>query len=161
MEISKEEALPVDSYTQKERWKNVRPPKRSKVQEDQLLRFLQYDGKVLSFDVVWDDRDSAFGELKDYKLLYFLQDDTIAIKEIHDGKGGKDPFPLLLRKTKLPKKWKEKPVAFPSTVLETTEEEVTTEYYAPQDLIIGNTVFILGRRFLICNCDDFTRKYYR
>lgn len=33
-----------------------------------------------SFDVVWDDRDSAFGELKDYKLLYFLQDDTIAIK---------------------------------------------------------------------------------
>ncbi|KAH9634053.1 hypothetical protein HF086_001255 [Spodoptera exigua] len=115
---------------------------------------------VSHFDVVWDDRDSAFGELKDYKLLYFLQDDTIAIKEIHDGKGGKDPFPLLLRKTKLPKKWKEKPVAFPSTVLETTEEEVTTEYYAPQDLIIGNTVFILGRRFLICNCDDFTRKYY-
>lgn len=35
-----------------------------------------------SFDVVWDDRDSAFGELKDYKLLYFLQDDTIAIKVI-------------------------------------------------------------------------------
>lgn len=30
--------------------------------------------------MVWDDRDSAFGNLKDYKLLYFLQDDTIAIK---------------------------------------------------------------------------------
>ncbi|XP_022820957.1 EF-hand domain-containing protein 1-like [Spodoptera litura] len=160
MEISKEEVLPVDAYTQKERWKNVRPPKRSKVHEDHLLRFLQYDGKVLSFDVVWDDRDSAFGELKDYKLLYFLQDDTIAVKEIHDGKGGKDPFPMLLKKTKLPKKWKEKPVAFPSTVLETTEEEVTTEYYAPQDLIVGSTVFILGRRFLICNCDAFTRKYF-
>lgn len=36
-----------------------------------------------SFDVVWDDRDSAFGELKDYKLLYFLQDDTIAIKVLY------------------------------------------------------------------------------
>ncbi|KAJ8734012.1 hypothetical protein PYW07_014563 [Mythimna separata] len=161
MELAKEESLPVDEYTEKERWKNVLPPKRSRVQDDRLLRFLQYDGKVLSFDVVWDDRDSAFGELKDYKLLYFLQDDTIAIKEIHDGKGGKDPFPLLLKKTKLPKKWKEKPVSFPSTVLETTEEEVTTEYYAPKDLMIGATVFVLGRRFLICDCDAFTRKYFR
>ncbi|CAH0600471.1 unnamed protein product [Chrysodeixis includens] len=161
MELSKEESLPVDAYTEKERWKHVRPPKRSRVPDDQLLRFLQYDGKVLCFDVVWDDRDSAFGSLKEYKLLYFLQDDTIAIKEIHDGKGGKDPFPMLLKKTKLPKKWKEKPVTFPSTVLETTEEEVTTEYYAPKDLIVGQTVFILGRRFLIVDCDKFTRKYFQ
>lgn len=34
---------------------------------------------------------------------------SIFTQEIHDGKGGKDPFPLLLKKTKLPKKWKEKP----------------------------------------------------
>lgn len=31
------------------------------------------------------------------------------MQELHDGRGGKDPFPLLLKKTKLPKKWKEKP----------------------------------------------------
>ncbi|XP_075982784.1 EF-hand domain-containing protein 1-like [Anticarsia gemmatalis] len=161
VELSKEEDLPVDSYTQKERWKSVAPPKRSKAGDDPLLRFLQYDGKVLTFNVVWDDRDSAFGELKDYKLFYFLQDDTIAIKELHDGRGGKDPFPMLLKKSKLARKWKEKPVSFPSSVLETTEEEITTEYYSPKDLIVGQTIFILGRRILIVNCDKFTRNYYR
>ncbi|CAH2217983.1 jg22163, partial [Pararge aegeria aegeria] len=61
------------------------------------------------FNVVWDNRDAEFGELTEYKMFYFLQDDTIAIKELHDGKGGKDPFPLLLKKRKLPKKWEERP----------------------------------------------------
>lgn len=32
--------------------------------------------------MVWDDRDSENGEMRDYKLLYFLQDDTVAIKVI-------------------------------------------------------------------------------
>ncbi|KAJ0181205.1 hypothetical protein K1T71_003290 [Dendrolimus kikuchii] len=160
VELSKEEELPIDAYTQKERWKSVPPPTKAKQRDDPLLRFLQYDGKVLAFNVVWDDRDSENGELRDYKLLYFLQDDTVAIKELHDGRGGKDPFPLLLKKTKLPKKWKERPVSFPSSVMETTEEEVT-EYYAPRDLIVGQTIFLLGRRFLLCDCDKFTRKYYK
>ncbi|XP_028038206.1 EF-hand domain-containing protein 1-like [Bombyx mandarina] len=160
VELSKEEDLPVDPYTVKERWKSVQTPKRVKPRDDPLRRFLEYDGKVLAFNVVWDDRDSENGELREYKLLYFLQDDTIAVKELHDEKGGKDPFPLLLKKTKLPKKWKEKPVSFPSTVLETSEEEVT-EYYAPRDLIVGQTVFVLGRKFLLCDCDNFTRNYYK
>ncbi|CAH0405976.1 unnamed protein product [Chilo suppressalis] len=109
IEVSQPEDLPVDAYTEKERWKNVAPPKKVKSHDDPLLRFLQYDGKVLAFNVVWDDRDSENGELRPYKLLYFLQDDTIAVKELHDDRGGKDPFPLLLKKTKLSKKWNEKP----------------------------------------------------
>ncbi|CAG5017885.1 unnamed protein product [Parnassius apollo] len=160
IELSKEEELPIDPYTEKERWKSVQPPKRLKSYDDALRRFLEYDGKVLAFNAVWDDRDSVNGELGEYKLLYFLQDDTIAIKELHDGRGGKEPFPMLLKKTKLPKKWKEKPVSFPSIALETTEDEVT-EYYAPRDLIVGETIFVFGRRILLYDCDDFTRRYYK
>lgn len=51
-------------------------------------------------------------------------------------------------------------VSFPSVVLETSEDEVT-EYYSPKDLIVGTTVFVLSRRFLIVDCDKFTRKYYQ
>ncbi|KOB79135.1 putative EF-hand domain-containing protein, partial [Operophtera brumata] len=143
IELSKPEDLPIDAYTEKEHWKKIPPPRRKVGRIDRLRRFLEYDGKLLSFNVVWDNRDSENGELEDFKLLYFLQDDTIAIK-----------------RSRLPKKWKEKPVSFPSTVLETTEEEVT-EYYAPKDLIVGQTIFVLGRRFLLCDCDPFTRLYYR
>ncbi|KAJ2946387.1 hypothetical protein O0L34_g12431 [Tuta absoluta] len=160
IELSKEEQLPQDPYMEKEYWKGKPIPKKMKAKEDPLRRFLEYDGKVLAFDVLWDDRDMPHGELVKYKMFYFLQDDTISIKELHDGRGGKDPFPVLLKKMKLPKKWKEKPVTFPSIVLETTEEEVQT-YYVPNDLIVGETIFVLGRRFLIYDCDPFTRHYYK
>ncbi|XP_047523227.1 EF-hand domain-containing protein 1-like [Pieris napi] len=160
IELSKEESLPDDPYKKKERWKSVAPPQRAQAHNDALRRFLEYEGKVLAFNVAWDNRDSAFGELVEYKMMYFLQDDTIAIKELHDERGGKDPFPLLLKKRKVPKKWKERPVSFPSIAMEITDEEVT-EYYSPRDLIVGETVFILGRRFLIFDCDKFTRHYYK
>ncbi|XP_037964332.2 EF-hand domain-containing protein 1 isoform X1 [Plutella xylostella] len=161
IELSAEEELPEDPYTARERWRGVRPPARQRPREDRLRRFLEYDGKVLAFDCVWDNREfEECGEFTKYKLCYYLQDDTIAIKEIHDGRGGKDPFPLLLKKTKLPKKWKEKPVDFPSAVLEMSDAEVA-EYYAPRDLLVGATVFVLARRFLLYDCDAFTRHYYK
>lgn len=58
---------------------------------------------VLRFKAIWDDRDSEEGEVRKYDILYCLADDTVAVKEIHDKNSGRDPFPLLLRRTKLPK----------------------------------------------------------
>jgi hypothetical protein len=37
-------------------------------------------------------------------LNYFLADDTVEVKEVRFQNSGKDPFPLLLKKQKLPKK---------------------------------------------------------
>lgn len=48
---------------------------------------------------------------------------------------------------------------FPSCYLETTEQEVN-EYYQPKDFRVGDTLFVYGRRFLLLNCDAFTRKYF-
>lgn len=48
IELSKEEELPVDAYTQKEMWKTKHPPKRVTCNADPLRRFLEYDGKVLA-----------------------------------------------------------------------------------------------------------------
>lgn len=50
-------------------------------------------------------------------------------------------------------------VNFPVCFLEISDNEIT-EYYQPKDLRIGNTIFIYGRKFLLLDCDKFTRQYF-
>lgn len=48
---------------------------------------------------------------------------------------------------------------FPACYMETSSNEIN-EYYQPKDFKVGDTIFIYGRRFLLLDCDSFTRKYY-
>lgn len=50
-------------------------------------------------------------------------------------------------------------MTYPAICLELTDNEVN-EYYQPKDFRIGNTIYIFGRRFILLDCDKFTRKYY-
>ncbi|XP_071443062.1 EF-hand domain-containing protein 1-like isoform X2 [Hetaerina americana] len=155
------EAMPSDPYIEKRNCIDRQQlPSPAATNDDKLRRFLEYDGKVLRFNVVWDSRDQEFGELRSYVLHYYLADDTIEVREVRKLNDGRDPFPMLLRRQKLPKNWKDRPVSFPSLTMEVTEAEVT-EYYSPKDFLVGNTIFVLGRRFLIYDCDPFTRKYFQ
>lgn len=58
---------------------------------------------LIRFKAIWDDRDSEYGEVRKYEVLYILATDNVVVKEVHDKNDGRDPYPLLLRKTKLPK----------------------------------------------------------
>lgn len=49
---------------------------------------------------------------------------------------------------------------FPTCVLEVSKEEVD-EFYSPKDFQVGQTMKLLGRRFLLCDCDGFTKEYYQ
>jgi hypothetical protein len=66
---------------------------------------------------------------------------------------GKDPFPLLLRKSKLPKK----PLFTYCPGLNMKKDE----YYGPKDLVLGNYIEVYNRNCLISDCDDFTKKWYK
>ncbi|EGD76494.1 EFHC1 protein [Salpingoeca rosetta] len=161
IELNATEQVPEDPYTVKR--KVVEQPSTlatTKSDFDKLKQFIELDRKVLRFYCVWDDRANLYGELRPFTLLYFLVDDTIEIREQHQPNDGRDNFPLLLRRQRVPKNPKNIPRAFPKIVMEPSQEE-EGDYIGPEDLGIGARVFILGRELLLCDCDEFTREFYR
>jgi hypothetical protein len=76
---------------------------------------------------------------------YFLADDTIEIKEKVVQNSGKDPYPLLLRRCKLPKQ----PILthYPGMTLK------KEEFFRPSDFICGRYVTLYSRNCLIYDCD--------
>ncbi|KAJ8683931.1 hypothetical protein QAD02_019723 [Eretmocerus hayati] len=162
IDVGEPESCPLDPYTQSRTLKKrleVQPCKQAggpdahstRLADRKLYMFLEYDGMILTFDALWEGRE--------YKLQYYLGDDTVAVSLVRKRGDPVEGKSLMLRRTKLPKNWKQIPPAFPSCYLETTDREVY-EYYSPSDLKVGETVFVFGRRFLLYDCDPFTRKYY-
>ncbi|KAM4522522.1 LOW QUALITY PROTEIN: EF-hand domain-containing protein 1-like [Odontesthes bonariensis] len=124
---------------------------------DKMHRFLSMDRKVLRFFALWDDSDCLFGDTWAVIIHYYLVDDTIEIREAHERNSGLDPFPILMRRQRIHKKIKSK--NFPSCVMEVSKEDVD-EYYSPKDFQLGQTIKLLSRRFLLYDCDGFTKEYY-
>ncbi|XP_030315196.1 EF-hand domain-containing family member C2 [Calypte anna] len=148
---------------------------------DTLGQFLEHDGHVLRFFCVWDDPESMFHEPRELVLHYYLADDTIDIKEIVPVNSGRDTVPLFLRRDKLPKY---APVGLyqPGTITNRTVLNVLgnlvgnkgryiidnrktgavhQEFYKDSDLKIGAVINVWGRKILLCDCDEFTKAYYR
>ena len=44
-----------------------------------------------------------FGEMRPFIMHYFLVDDTLEIREVHAANDGHDPFPVLVKRQKVPK----------------------------------------------------------
>jgi hypothetical protein len=64
------EAMPVDNYV----LQRVRPARVHNFKgerNDRLRRFLENDRKVLRFFCIWDDRDSMYGELREFVIIIF------------------------------------------------------------------------------------------
>ncbi|KAI8908804.1 hypothetical protein DFJ77DRAFT_129954 [Powellomyces hirtus] len=115
---------------------------------DKLKRFLENDRKVLRFFCVWDDRLSMFGELREFILHYYLVDDSVEVREVQKPNNGRDPFPILLRRQQLPKAFHE------------LSDVNDASKYTWKDFKVGGVINILGRPFLIRDCDDYTRTFY-
>ncbi|KAM9339244.1 EF-hand domain-containing protein 1 [Symphorus nematophorus] len=152
------EQMPEDPYIQ--RRNKPQPSYTTPSEFDRMHQFLTMDRKVLRFYGLWDDVDALYGQTKPVTIHYFLADDTVEIREVHEPNSGWDPFPVLMRRQRLPKKIKPQADTFPSCVLEVSAEEVE-EYYSPKDFQMGETMKLLGRSFLLYDCDSFTKEYYQ
>lgn len=113
-----------------------------------------------SFDCVLDETARpGDGDLITFKLFYNVEDDTVTIKELPENQQGRDGFKLLLKRTKLPKNWKKKPIDFASIIFDTSDADVE-EFYEMKDFMIGATIFVFGRKFLLLDCDKYTRDFF-
>lgn len=117
-----------------------------------LESFLNNDRKVLSFNILWEDRSYDGGD-KYYILNYYLSDGKVEVKEINTQNSGQYPFPMLLKKQRLAKE----PILTHYPGMSLKDET----YYGPADLMCGCKVKIYGRECLLYDCDDFTKYWYQ
>lgn len=137
IDVGEKENLPADPYAEQRKIKYdgmAGTISTRMIVDDVRRRFLEFDGMVLSFDAMWNgDR---------YRILYFLMDDTIAIREIHEPNDGKDPVAMLLKRTRVPKNWQSLPSWHPSIYMEYGDPEIT-EYYTPRDFRVRYCLLLL------------------
>ena len=88
-----------------------------------------------------------------YTINYFLADDTVEVKELRYQNSGRDPFPLLLNRQKLPKKAIN--TVYPGMSLK------REEYYCPEDFATGECINVHGRQCKVIDADDFTKAYFK
>jgi len=159
VQLCEPEKLPVDRYTQSR--SPIDRRQKTKSDFDNLSRFLKLNRKVLLFDAVYDDRDSLFGDLRQFIFHYYLVDDTLEIREVYKANDGRDPFPVLLRRQRLPKDRYYISETFPSCCMELSDAEVQGNWLNAEHFIVGKTLTINNLKFLIFDCDDFTRYWFQ
>lgn len=141
--------IPNDPYFVRRKAAEEKVP--LKVYDDRRQRFLQYNRKVLRFYCQWDDRERLYGERRPFVLHFYLEDDTVEVCEVHLPNDGRDSFPKLLRRQKLP--------------LDTRSAlqdigSAPNSHYTDADFRVGDKINVFGRTFLIYDCDDFTKQHY-
>jgi Ca2+-binding EF-hand superfamily protein len=117
----------------------------SKQERSATQQFLQNDRRVLRFYCCWDDRESLYGDFRKFILEYYLSDDTTKISEVNPVNSGRDPFPVFVKRSKIAK---------PS------DGKGHTQYYDETDLAIGKYIEVFSKKFLLYDCDAYTKDYY-
>nr|CAG4714695.1 unnamed protein product [Naegleria fowleri] len=123
--------------------KRTNPSKQEKVA---VQKFLAFDRQVLRFFCAWDDTEKLYGDKRFFVLEYYLSDDTMKISEVFSANSGYDPFPVFLKRQKVPR-------------IKNSANEPTT-YYDETDLGIGKRIIVFSKNFLLYDCDPFTREFY-
>ena len=124
-------------------------------QKHLITKFLNNDGKVLRFYCTWDEKGAdGMTEKRPFVLHFFLADDTVEILEVATPNSGRDPFPTLLKRIKLPK-------ATSSRGIQTADVVGPRGFYTAHDLRVGGVVSVFGRQLVMNDADGATIKYYK
>ncbi|GLC72720.1 hypothetical protein PLESTF_001285900 [Pleodorina starrii] len=116
------------------------------------------DTAVLRFGAAWDNTAALFGDVLPFALSYHVEDGTVEVREVARRNSGRDPFPLLLSRRRLPKAT---PPVLGRPMSPGTRRELNIPYYDWRDLYMGATVNVYGRKMLLYDCDDPTRAWLK
>jgi hypothetical protein len=117
-----------------------------------LTQFLENDRKVLRFKAYWDDH-TLYGARIYVIVHYFLSDNTVEVNEAHCRNSGRDNYPVFYKRGKLLKD--NRINAYPGML------EPDPEPYLPEDFMVGGCFYVWCRKFVIYDCDDFTKNFYK
>lgn len=105
---------------------------------------MDHDRKVLRFFTECDDLQ--------YIVHYFLADDTIEIREVHHPNDGRDAFPKLLARQKLP---------FRSDVNQPGLHFIGDNYLTCDEIHPDRPINAFGRLYSVVGVDEFTQEYFQ
>ena len=123
-------------------------------------RFLDDDGKVLTFVGLWDDTGRPGGDIRRLKIRFYVADHTMEVGEMLAGNSGRD----MTSRFRVVRQRMKKPIDVTKPVSQGVNfgQVQNLEYFfEPKDLIVGSTVPIFGRPVFICSCNSTTRDYFR
>ena len=107
--------------------------------------FLSLGGLELRFKCLWGETHLL--------LRYFMDTEEIMVMELGNFEG-KDPFPTIFKRGKLPLDWRSlntEPGGLPRG----------TPCYGPDNFRLGNVIDLYGRDVRLMKCDEYTREWYR
>lgn len=121
---------------------------------------MEHDRNVLRFFATSEEPGLGGGETRSSRafiLHYYLADDTVEVLEVLQRNSGRDPFPKLLRRQRLPKQNYSIGIRPAS---EDTRRRAGHEFYNWRELKVGATVNVFGHKLTLRDCDEHTRDWY-
>ena len=127
--------------------------------------YFSKDGMVLRFYGVWDESKAIYGQLHRFMVHYYLADDSIEIRELQAGKNASHSV-IYVRRQKLPKHFAGPEISSASSTssmlaLSGSGAGQNNELFTEDDLSIGTVLNVYGRPIYLCDCDGFTRDYFK
>ena len=107
-------------------------------------QFLDNDRKVLRFFSHCDEQP--------YTVHYYLADDTVEVRENHFQNNGKDTFPMLLKRSRVPKHF---------GVSQPGQEDPEADFVTEADFYPGQPIVAFSRVFHVTGVDEYTQRYYK
>jgi hypothetical protein len=111
--------------------------------------FMRYGSQALKFRCIWDNTKHLYGDVLEYSLAYYLNDDTIEINSIPAKEQSRQK---LLKRSKLPKDF--------HIHLTLGERPSSDAFFHWTDIYIGFELEVYARYLKVIDADEPTRAFY-